>query len=84
MTPASTANSIITRRRHAHQSWAHVAPPIDNTSGTTTAHAAYDFLCDTAVVVKNIVQGASKNKHCNCTPLLNNFIHILLRYDMKE
>ena len=34
----------------------------------------------------DIVQGAPKtrNKHCVCRPLLNYFIHILLRYDIKE
>ena len=51
-TPAWTDNSIVTRWRHAHQSWVRVAPPSDNNSVITRAHAAYDFLCDTAIIVK--------------------------------
>ena len=49
MTPASTDNSIITRWRHAHQSWVRVAPQSDNTSVITGFHAAYAFLCGTSV-----------------------------------
>ena len=34
----------------------------------------------------DIVQEATmtKNKHCDCMPLLKYLVHILLRYDMKE
>ena len=34
----------------------------------------------------NIVLGASmtNNRHWDCAPLLNYFIHLLLRYDMKK
>ena len=65
-----------------------VAPLSVNTSVITRCHAAYAFLCDTSIIiiVKNIVQEAAmtKNKHCDCAPLLNYFIHLLLRYDTIE
>ena len=86
MTPACTDNIIITRWRHAHQSWVCVTLPIDSTSVITRSHAAYAFQCDTSIIVNNIILEASmtENKHCACAPLLNFFIHILLRHDMKE
>ena len=34
------------------QSWVHVTPRTDTTSVITTAHDAYDLLCDTAIIVK--------------------------------
>ena len=40
-----------------HQSCVRVVPPSDTTSVITRHHAAYDFLCDTAIIVKNIIQG---------------------------
>ena len=52
ITQAWTDNCIITRWRHEHQSWVRVAPPSDNTSCKTGTHAAYDFLCDTAIIGK--------------------------------
>ena len=33
------------------QSWVRAALPSDDTSVTTRAHAAYDFICDTAIIV---------------------------------
>ena len=82
MTSAWTDNSIATRWRHAHQSWVHVMPPTDTISVITIAPAAYDLLCDN--YSKHIVHGApmTRNKHCDCPPLLNHVIHILLRYDI--
>ena len=58
ITPAWTGNSITTRRRHAHQSWVHVAPHSDNTSVTTRAHTGYAFLRDTAIIVKKYRTGS--------------------------
>ena len=52
MMPAWTDNSIITRWHQAHQPWVCVVPPSDDTSVITRAHAAYVFLCDSAIIVK--------------------------------
>ena len=52
MTPAWTDNSIVAQWRHAHQSWVRVIPTSDNTSVIIGAHAAYAFLCDTAIIVQ--------------------------------
>ena len=56
MTPAWTDNSILTRWRHAHQSWVYMAPHNDrpNTSVVTRSRAACDFLCDTSIIVKKM------------------------------
>ena len=68
-----------------HQSWVSVATHTDDSNVITRTQATYDFLCDTAIIVNNIVQGAlmTKTKHCDCAPLLNYFINILLRYEIK-
>ena len=70
-----------------HQSCVRVVPPSDNTSVITRHHAPYDFLCDTAIIVKKYHTGGASmtnNKHCDCAPLLNYFKHLLLRFDMNE
>ena len=51
MTQSWTDNSIISRWRDAHQSGLRVAPHSDDTSVITRAHAAYAFVCDTAIIV---------------------------------
>ena len=50
-----------------------MAPPNDYTSAITSAHVAYAFLCNTAIIVKKIIHGASmtNNKHYDCEPSLN-------------
>ena len=63
-----------------------MAPPSDNTSVITRAHTAYDCLRDTSIIVTHIEQEESmtKNNIVTALSLLNYFIHLLLRYDMKE
>ena len=58
MTLAWTDSSIITRCRHAHQSWVRSAPSSGDTSVITRVHAAYAFLCDTATIVKQYRTGS--------------------------
>ena len=45
-----------------HQSCVRVVPPSDNTSVITRHHAAYDFLCDTAIMVKISYRGSINDK----------------------